>query len=205
MANKISVLPSVFTILKLFVIFSITFSLFIIVQYYGFQPSNWKTLDVNQEINFCPMRPPDLMGPFDPDVTSESMESIDERLKSDVKPGGYYKPTDCTARYRVAVLVPCRGKELEKLIPVLMKNLHPMMMRQQLEYQIFIVSQTHGHRFNKGAVLNAGFLEAMKIRHWDCVIFHDVDTIPMDDRNLYDCPRANPRHLSVDIDKFNFT
>lgn len=206
-ANKISDFQPVITFQKLFIIFIITFSIFIVLQHYEFQPSkcSWKKLNANQKFKLCPIRPPNLIGAYDPDVTSESMDNVENRLKNGIMTGGYHKPSDCVARDRVAVIVPCRGKDRERHIPVLMKNLHPMMIRQQLEYQIFVVFQTPGSLFNKGALLNAGFLEVMKIRQWDCIIFHDVDTIPMDDRNMYDCPRANPRHLAVDVDKFNFT
>lgn len=207
-ANKInSEHNSVITLLKLFFLFSFTFLIFVIVQYYEFQPSkcSWRKLRTNQETKLCPIRPPNLVGSFDPDITSESMESVEDRLKGVIRTGGQYKPPNCVARDRVAVIVPCRGQERERHIPILLKNLHPMMVRQQLDYQIFIVFQTPGYLFNKGAILNAGYLEAMKVRRWDCVIFHDVDTIPTNDQNMYDCPRANVRHLAVDVDKFNYT
>ena len=50
--------------------------------------------------------------------------------------------------------------------------------------------------FNRAKLLNVGFLEAMKDVAWDCVILHDVDLIPEDDRNLYLCGQQ-PRHLVV--------
>ena len=49
-------------------------------------------------------------------------------------------------------------------------------------------------------LMNVGFREAMKDFHWDCFIFHDVDLLPEDDRNLYTCPDM-PRHMSVAVDK----
>ncbi|CAG2110788.1 unnamed protein product, partial [Medioppia subpectinata] len=51
--------------------------------------------------------------------------------------------------------------------------------------------------------MNIGFLEAMKQYDYQCFIFHDVDLIPEDDRNLYTCP-DQPRHMSVAIDKFSY-
>lgn len=74
------------------------------------------------------------------------------------------------------------------------------------EYQIFVVEPTTPLkvRFNKGRVMNAAYLEALKMRSKiDCFIFHDVDLIPEDDRNLYSCPPL-PRHLSAAIDKFDY-
>ena len=32
-----------------------------------------------------------------------------------------------------------------------------------------------------------GAVEAGKDRAWDCFVFHDVDLLPEDDRNLYRC------------------
>ena len=57
------------------------------------------------------------------------------------------------------------------------------------------------HKFNRGTLLNVGFVEAMKDFAWDCFIFHDVDLLPEDDRNLYTCPRLQPRHMSVSVSK----
>ena len=34
-------------------------------------------------------------------------------------------------------------------------------------------------------------------------MFHDVDLLPEDDRNLYTCG-AQPRHLSASVDKFHY-
>ena len=54
--------------------------------------------------------------------------------------------------------------------------------------------------------MNAGFLEAHKLGfHFDCVIFHDVDVLPEDDRNLYSCPATTVRHLASAVDAFNYT
>ena len=41
------------------------------------------------------------------------------------------------------------------------------------------------------------------MRPFDCFIFHDVDLLPENDRNLYTCPEQ-PRHMSVAVDKFNY-
>lgn len=51
--------------------------------------------------------------------------------------------------------------------------------------------------------MNVGFKEAKLQREFDCFIFHDVDLLPEDDRNLYTCPEQ-PRHMSVAVDKFKY-
>ena len=47
-------------------------------------------------------------------------------------------------------------------------------------------------------MFNIGYKVAMNLTNnfWQCFIFHDVDLLPEDDRNLYNCPN-NPRHMSV--------
>jgi len=47
-------------------------------------------------------------------------------------------------------------------------------------------------------IMNAGFEEAMKLDTYDCIVFHDVDMIPEDDRNMYVCG-DQPRHLSPGV------
>ena len=50
---------------------------------------------------------------------------------------------------------------------------------------------------------NVGYSEAMKTSDFNCLVFHDVDLLPEDDRILYTCS-SQPRHLSVAIDKFKY-
>uniref|UniRef100_A0A183FBP6 Glyco_transf_7C domain-containing protein n=1 Tax=Heligmosomoides polygyrus TaxID=6339 RepID=A0A183FBP6_HELPZ len=47
-------------------------------------------------------------------------------------------------------------------------------------------------------------LEVMKMYKWECFLFHDVDVLPEDDRNLHTCPTENPRHMAVAMNKFNY-
>lgn len=99
-------------------------------------------------------------------------------------------------------MVPFRDRYAH--LSVFLRNIHPFLMKQRITaYRIFIVEQTNGKPFNRAAMMNIGFLEALKLYQWDCFIFHDVDLLPLDDRNLYNCPRQ-PRHMSVAIDTLNF-
>ena len=51
--------------------------------------------------------------------------------------------------------------------------------------------------------MNVGFKEALKVMEFNCLVFHDVDLIPEDDRNFYGC-HISPAHLSPAIDKFGY-
>ena len=57
--------------------------------------------------------------------------------------------------------------------------------------------------FNRASLLNAGAMEAIKQYDFQCFIFHDVDLLMEDDRNLYTCPQQ-PRHMSVAVDSMQY-
>ena len=65
-------------------------------------------------------------------------------------------------------------------------NIHPILQRQQLDYQIFIVEQAGKGDFNRAALMNVGYVEASKKRAFDCFVFQDVDLVPEDDRSEND-------------------
>lgn len=142
----------------------------------------------------CPTIPPNLTGFFEPDLAKESLSNVTCKFANILQAGGFHEPNECKARHRVAVVVAYRDRA--EHLPIFLKNMHPFLMKQQLEYGIFIVEQTPGKLFNRAALFNVGFVEAMKLKQWDCFAFHDIDAIPINDMNLYQCPRKNPRHMA---------
>ena len=51
--------------------------------------------------------------------------------------------------------------------------------------------------FNKGAVMNAGFLEASKLDNFTCFVFHDIDMVPETDLAIYNCPQSHKVQLMI--------
>lgn len=149
----------------------------------------------------CPLTPLDLNGPINVDVEYEPLSQIEVKFCNLLMPGGWYKPHECNSRDRVAIVIPYRDRA--EHLPVFLKNIHALLIKQQVEYGIFVVEQISDGLFNRAALMNVGFLEALKLNKWDCFIFHDVDLIPLDDRNLYRCPQQ-PRHMSVAVDTMGF-
>ena len=83
-----------------------------------------------------------------------------------------------------------------------LSHLHPILQRQQLDYQIFVVEQADKLPFNRAALMNVGFLEASKISNFTCFIFHDVDMVPETDRAIYRCPdHPAISHLAVAVSR----
>ena len=115
--------------------------------------------------------------------------------------GGEDSPANCSTCHNVAIIVPYRDKSTQ--LAVFLRHIHPFLRRQDLHYRIYIINQADEHLFNRAMLMNVGFTEAMQDYSWDCCIFHDVDLLPEDDRNLYTCP-TQPRHMSVAVDKFKY-
>lgn len=138
--------------------------------------------------------------PYVPTFDSPDFIEI-KNLYPSIQPGGQYRPPGCRAQYRVAIVVPFRNRTHH--LKTLLLNLHHFLIKQQLEYGIYVVDQALPGTFNKGMLMNIGYLEALKRKNYQCVIFHDVDLIPEDVRNIYSCPR-HPRHLAAAVDKFNY-
>eukprot|EP00058_Branchiostoma_floridae_P002685 XP_002588173.1 hypothetical protein BRAFLDRAFT_68811 [Branchiostoma floridae] len=122
-----------------------------------------------------------------------------------VRAGGKWSPAGnrSSSSEKVAILV--TYKDREEHLKIFLRHMHPFLQRQGLDYAIYVIEQ-HGEeqKFCKGLLYNVGFTEALKDDPtYNCFIFHDVDLIPEDVRNLYTC-RKSPFHLSVAIDKFEY-
>lgn len=85
--------------------------------------------------------PLSLLFPVGPVIVSKSPPSLSEMEKSllEVKAGGIGRPADCVARHRVAIIIPFRDRPQH--LQTLLYNLHPVLLRQQIDYQIFVVEQ----------------------------------------------------------------
>ncbi|XP_048053253.1 beta-1,4-galactosyltransferase 1 [Megalobrama amblycephala] len=149
----------------------------------------------------CPETSPLLVGPlrveFSEPVNLDMLHKENQQLMM----GGRYKPSDCVALQKVALIIPFRNRD--EHLKYWLHYLHPILQRQQLDYGIYVIEQDGVDTFNRAKLLNVGYVEALKEYDYDCFIFSDVDIIPMDDRNTYKCS-SQPRHLSVSMDKFGF-
>lgn len=58
-----------------------------------------------------------------------------------VQPGGRFKPKDCEALQKVAIIIPFRNRE--EHLKYWLYYLHPILQRQQLDYGIYIINQVH--------------------------------------------------------------
>ena len=121
-----------------------------------------------------------------------SFAELKKRHGRDLQLGGHGFPSDCRSEERLALIVCYR--EREQHLKLFLDHLHPFLKRQRLNYMIFVVNQHGREAFNRGALFNVGFLQAIRLQPFTCFIFHDVDLLPEDARNLYRCT-SPPRHM----------
>ena len=78
---------------------------------------------------------------------------------------------------KLGIIVPYRDREehLQKFITQMVSYL----TANNIEYEIVVVEQSDTKPFNRGKLLNIGYLEAKKLG-CNYVVFHDVDMIPID-------------------------
>ena len=84
------------------------------------------------------------------------------------------------SKYSVAIIIPHRNRinHLKKFI----KHIDDMkQIQKDNKLDIFIIDQNNADKFNRGFLLNIGFLLASKHFNYDRYIFHDVDSYPDED------------------------
>ena len=77
-------------------------------------------------------------------------------------------------------------------------------MNQNIEYGIYVVEPIEKLKFNKGISMNVGYIEALKEKDYDCFIFHDVDMVPENPKNFYECNPLVPKLIAVSISAFGY-
>ena len=136
----------------------------------------------------CPIIPPNLGTRISINKTAYPIEQIEKFP--------YIEQLD------IAIVIPYRDR-LENL-ELFLAHMHPFLNKQQLEYGIYIAEPVEKITFNRGLLMNIGYNEASKDSDkWDCFVFHDVDLLPEDERNIYSCPET-PRHMSSAVSTLKY-
>ena len=193
--------------------------------------SGMKLLQPERVLEKCPEMPPNLFGNLAIDFTNptswfkSSFPDTDDfpptlaQLKQLYPELGenavfypkYDKISPCDPPYensRVAFLIKYRNRDTQ--LRFFLYYMIPILIRQQLQFKIYIIEQVQETVFNRAKLINAGYELAKKDADknglkWDCYTFHDVDLILENDNMLYRCEKdGNPRHLTVAIDKFDY-
>ncbi|XP_028659459.1 beta-1,4-galactosyltransferase 6 [Erpetoichthys calabaricus] len=168
------------------------------------QPTTYLPENFTYSVNLpCPEKLPSMKGLIDVNMTEITLEEIYRNLSKNmhINPAGHWKPDDCQPRWKVAILIPFRNRH--EHLPILFRHLIPMLQKQRLQFAFYVIEQAGTQPFNRAMLFNVGFKEAMKDLDWDCLVFHDVDHIPENDRNYYGCGQM-PRHFAAKLDKYMY-
>lgn len=133
------------------------------------------------------------------------LDEIEKKLEnSSIELGGKFSPKDCETEQKIAIIIPYRDRE--KNLMIFLSNMHTFLMKQNISYGIYIIEPLANITFNRGILMNIGFIESLKEDHkWNCFFFHDVDMLPEDSRNLYKCDNNLPVHYAVSVSKFGYS
>ena len=94
-------------------------------------------------------------------------------------------------KYKLGIVVPYRHRESQ--IQIFIDAITTHLNKQEIPHEIIIIEQDDGKQFNRGALLNIGFLWARKL-NCKYVVFHDIDMIPVDVDYNYS---TKPIHLAT--------
>eukprot|EP00884_Botryococcus_braunii_P006855 jgi/Botrbrau1/16170/Bobra.0272s0005.2 len=135
--------------------------------------------------------PPSLRQSFKKEADGEG----DDKLCRARAPSPISKQTSRRHTHRMALVIPFRDrqKHLDDLLP----QIADYLQAQGRDFDILIMEQSPGLRFNRGALLNAAALLLQGSEH-DYFVFHDVDTYPTKAGNIqYDFPTGPaPYHIT---------
>ena len=127
------------------------------------------------------------------------MSSIEDELAHlDLKS----KQREYQQKPKVSIIVPYKNREAN--LKLFIRYIHEFLYDQndQLSYAIYLVEPMNtSRRFNRGMLLNIGFVEVLRETNnaTSCFIFHDVDMLPENKANIYDCSTFRPRQMAIAV------
>jgi glycosyltransferase involved in cell wall biosynthesis len=79
--------------------------------------------------------------------------------------------------HKLGVIVPYRLRKVH--LDIFVDKITEHLNNQNIDFEIIVVNQDNAKQFNRGMLLNIGYLYAKKLK-CDYLVFHDVDMIPSD-------------------------
>lgn len=96
-------------------------------------------------------------------------------------------------RKKLGVIVPYRNRK--EHLRIFKRRLSAYLKNNEIPYEIIVVNQDDARLFNRGMLLNIGFVHAKQLK-CDYVAFHDVDMLPIDVDYSYS---EYPIHLATNF------
>lgn len=83
-----------------------------------------------------------IVGGVEVETSVPAWQTIEDNYPM-LQNGGRYQPPDCEARHRVALIIPFRDRNIH--LKIFLNNIHSFLMRQQLDYGIFVIDLVSMH------------------------------------------------------------
>lgn len=100
---------------------------------------------------------------------------------------------------KLGIIVPYRNRESH--LKKFQDGITSYLKTQKITYEIIVVEQSDDKPFNRGKLLNIGFIKARELG-CDYVVFHDVDMIPLDvDYSYSEIPLHLATNFELEYDK----
>ena len=96
--------------------------------------------------------------------------------------------------HKLGVIVPYRNRPNQ--LKHFLNHIKLYLDKKDIDYEIIIVEQTEKNNFNRGKLLNIGFIKAEELK-CDYIVFHDIDMLPIDADYSY---TSKPTHLITELD-----
>ena len=78
---------------------------------------------------------------------------------------------------KINIIIPIKNREVE--LEDFIINIEPLFKNLNINYRIYIIEQKNGIKFNRGKLLNIGFIEANKDKFANYYYFTDCDIYPL--------------------------
>ena len=119
--------------------------------------------------------------------------------------GGKWRPSSVEKQRntKIAIIVPYRDRLVN--LRIFLLYMHQFLSKQNAQYGIYIVEPIENLKFNRALLINIGFLEALKENDWDCFIFHDVDMLPENPMNIYECDANTPKQMAIALNTYSYS
>ena len=101
---------------------------------------------------------------------------------------------------KLGIIVPYRDRPTHLI--AFKKSIIPYLENKKIDFELIVIEQDDAKTFNRGKLLNIGFLYAKKLK-CNYVVFHDVDMLPLDaDYSYSDKPLHLASNLISTFDEF---
>ena len=162
---------------------------------------NIKSINFKLHHELCNQYPNDLIKQIKENSINLTLKQIEQNLNLNKQ---------ITNNNKLAIIVPYRNRELN--LKIFLNYIHQFLRKQNNNnYDIFIIEPTNDDNdiklvFNRALLLNIGYLEALKYNSaYNCFIFHDVDMLPENMENIYECNLNYPKQMAISISIFNYS